>query len=262
MRELAEKRLTMKQVFKRYVESSTLHGFRYTCMETYLVRRVLWACLMILGASYFILRLKEGLVMYYRYPFSTKATLSYAENLQFPAISFCPINQFQESKIKNSVLYKLQIDNMLPLGSNWSDPGYDIPGEQLVEEIIKTSLSIDDIFQECDFISRDTDHPETDPRNCTTKNFTSYISESGQICYTLNSGQIGHDMFQVDHEGLRYGFELLFDIRNNETISHHRYTGMQVIIHDQSEPPASSSGFVISPGFQSFVNMKKIQVGS
>ena len=260
MRELADKRLTMKQVFSRYVESSTLHGFRYTCMQTYLIRRVLWACLMILGACYFILKLKDGLVMYYNYPFSTKATLVYVEKLQYPAISFCPINQFKYSEIKNSSLHKLYQDNMLPIGSNWTYPGYDVPGPELVNETAKASFSIGDIFQECDYISRDTDAPGVNYRNCSKANFTNYFSESGQLCYTLNSGNVGHKMLEVDHEGLRHGYELMFDVFNNEAVSHNMITGIKVIIHDQAEPPVSSNGFIITPGFKSFISMQTIQV--
>ena len=260
MRKIAEERLTVKQIFTRYIETSTLHGFRYTCSDTYFIRRFIWGCLMILGAIYFVVKLKEGIIEYFDYPFSTLSTLEFVDELQFPAISFCQVNQFSYSKVKNSSLYRLYLEGRLPLERNWSDPHYDIPGEQLVQEIRSTSFSIDEIFQDCDYISRDTDHPEMHPRFCSTANFTTYISQSGQVCYTLNSGNIGHQLLNVEHEGLKHGFEIMFDVLNEDSIKTFQHTGMHVIIHDQAEPPVANSGFVLSPGFKTFVSMQRIEV--
>ncbi|XP_057313735.1 acid-sensing ion channel 2-like isoform X2 [Hydractinia symbiolongicarpus] len=257
MRQLVEERLTVRQIFKRYVESSTLHGFRYTCTDTYLLRRAIWTLLMVAGAIYFILKLHDGLVTYFDYPFSTKATLEYVNKLTFPAISFCPLNQFSFSKVKNSSLKKLFKKYGSPFQRNLSNWNHDFSGRELASEIRRTSFSIEDINQDCDYIRRDTDHPNLPHQPCGTENFTSYFSESGKLCFTLNSGKIGHRLLEVDHAGLNYGFELMFDLRNEDAIKEYQISGLQVIVHDQNEPPVSNTGFILPPGFKSYIKMEQ-----
>lgn len=260
MRQLVEERLTVRQIFKRYVESSTLHGFRYTCTDTYLLRRAIWTLLMVAGAIYFILKLHDGLVTYFDYPFSTKATLEYVNKLTFPAISFCPLNQFSFSKVKNSSLKKLFKRYGSPFQRNLSNWDHDFSGRELASEIRRTSFSIEDINQDCDYIRRDTDHPHLPHQPCGTENFTSYFSDSGKLCFTLNSGKIGHRLLEVDHEGLNHGFELMFDLRNEDAIKEYKISGLQVIVHDQNEPPVSNTGFILPTGFKSYIKMEKSEV--
>ena len=260
LRKIAEERLTVRQIFARYVESSTLHGFRYSCSDTYYIRRFIWACLMILGAIYFIIKLKEGIIEYFDYPFSTLSTVDYVETLKFPAISFCAVNGFSISKIERSELSRLYKNNRLPLERDWQDPGYDIPGDKLRELIKQTSISIDTLFQDCEWIKRDTSHPDVPMNYCHSINFTSYFNNRGQLCYTLNSGKEGHRLLEVNHEGLIYGYELLFDLNITDAVKSFPYSGLEVIVHDQSETPVLNDGFIISPGFKTFVRMNTLEV--
>ena len=261
LRKIAEERLTIKQIFKRYVDQSTLHGFRYTCTNTYYVRRFLWACLMILGAVYFVIKLHEGILHYYSYPFSTLSTLEYVEgSMPFPAISFCTVNQFKVNQLANSSLRRLYLQDRLPLSRNWSEPDYDIPGDELKREMERVSLSIKDIFKECDWIRRDTSHPMVPHRNCSTANFTSFFSDSGELCFTLNSGQDNHPKLEVDHFGVLYGYEALFDFNNDDVIPFNDYTGIRVIVHDPKDLPVGKVGFLVSPGFKMFINMQRTEV--
>jgi len=261
LRKIAEERLTVRQIFKRYVDQSTLHGFRYTCTNTYYVQRFLWACLMILGAVYFVIKLHEGILHYYSYPFSTLSTLEYVEDsMPFPAISFCSVNQFKISQLKNSSLRRLYLQNRLPLARNWSEPDHDIPGDELKKEMERVSLSIKDIFKECDWIKRDTAHPQVPHRNCSAANYTSFFSDSGQLCFTLNSGQDNHPKLEVDHFGVQYGYEAMFDFNNDDVIPFNDYTGFRVIVHDPKDLPVGKVGFLVSPGFKVFVNMQRTEV--
>ena len=260
LRKIAEERLTVTQIFTRYVESSTLHGFRYSCSETYYIRRFIWACLMILGAVYFIIKLKEGTMVYFEYPFNTKSTVEFVETLKFPAISICAVNGFSRSKIEGSKLEPLCVNNRLPLQKNWQDPGYDIPGVEFVNLMNQTSISIDTLFKECEWIKRDTSHPDVPMNFCHAVNFTSYFNNRGQLCYTLNSGKEGYRLLSVNHEGLIYGYELLFDLNVVDAVKSFSYSGIEVIVHDQSESPAMKNGFLISPGFKTFVRMATHEV--
>jgi len=259
MRKIAQERLTVKQVFSRYVESSTLHGFRYACSDTFLIRRIIWAVLMVVGALYFLIKLRGGIYEYIQYPFSTLSTLEFVETLTFPAISFCAINQYKLSKLKNSSLYPLFLENRLPLHKNWSDPVMDMPGHEFVEEMKNISFSVDDVFLSCEYMSADTAHPEKAIRNCSKGNFTSYFSEKGERCFTLNPGTEKHPMLEINMEGLNNAIEIIFDMNNFDSVMDFDYTGMQVIIHDQSEPPVSKTGFFLPPGTKTFASLSKTE---
>ena len=260
LRRIVDERLTVKQIFSRYVESSTLHGFLYTCSDTYLIRRFIWAILMILGAIYFLVKLREGIIEYFEYPISTLSTMDYPDALAFPAISFCMINNYKLKELSESQLGPLLRQGRFPLQTNWTDPGYDIPGDELRSELNMTSLSAEDIFEGCDWIKRDTSHPNVEANKCDVSNFTDYYNEKGDLCFTLNSGKKSHPLLQVTHGGLSHGYDVLFDMKSSETFRSHEYTGLKVYIHSQQEPPVADSGFILSPGFRYYINMKMHEV--
>lgn len=260
LRSIVEERLTVKQIFQRYVEHSTLHGFLYTCSDTFLIRRVIWACLMILGAIYFFVKLYEGIIEYFEYPFSTLTTVDYVERLDFPAISFCLINSFSAIALQESKFQPLYQNRTFPISNLWKDPGFDVPGEEMINELRKVSLNIDDIFEECEWIKRDTNHPSVAPNKCETSNFTTYFNHAGQLCYTLNSGEEGHPLLHVTHGGMNYGYEALFDLKTDIAFREHSFTGMKVIFHSQNEPPNMDTGFIITPGFKHFIKMSMEEV--
>ena len=260
LRKIVEERLTVKQIFSRYVEDSTLHGFLYTCSDTYLLRRFLWACLMILGAIYFLVKLREGITEYFEYPFSTLSTVDFPDEMVFPAISFCLVNSYKENNLNTSKLQPLYQTGRFPLQSSWTDPGYDLSGEKLQEELESVSLRPEDVFEECDWIKRDTQHPSVKPNKCDVGNFTSFFNNMEQKCFTLNSGQKDHPLLKVSHNGLNYGYEALFDMQSQEALQVQPYTGLKVYIHSQHEPPGSGSSFLLSPGFYYYVNMEVHEV--
>ena len=69
-------------------------------------------------------------------------------------------------------------------------------------------------------------------------------------------------MLSVNHSGLLDGYEALFNLTSDEVWSHHPYTGINIILHHQSQPPQMSNGFVVSPGASTYIRMSKIEVRS
>jgi Amiloride-sensitive sodium channel. len=260
MAKLVAERLTIKQIFKRYVETSTLHGFCYVCSDTFLIRRAIWAILMILGAVYFLIKLHDGIIHYLEYPFTTLASIEYVPQLLFPAMTFCPINPFKLDDFNSSILYKIQQASGLPISSNWTDPGFDVSGADLHQAILNNSYDIKELVYDCDWVSQDTDHPLIPHRDCGPHNFTKYISERGEVCFTVNSGKHNHPLLKVNHSGLGYGYELLFDLNAPGSLLSNPFNGVRIILHDQAEPPINNDGFILTPGFKSFVRMERTEV--
>ena len=65
---------------------------------------------------------------------------------------------------------------------------------------------------------------------------------------------------EVESEGLKHGYEVIFDLKNYDAVINEDYSGMQVIIHDQNETPVSQTGFFIPPGTKTIVSMEKTEV--
>ena len=264
VRKIIRERMTVKQIFKQYVETSTLHGFRYACMDTFKVRRFLWATCMILGAIYFIIKLQEGITTYFTYPYSTLSTLEYEQNLTFPAISFCPINGFKESVIFNDKnLLRLHQENRLPLSSglNKTEPSFDIPGDELAKLLEKASLSKSEVNTHCIWQFAIERNQNVQANNCSHEDLHPYMSDTGQTCYTLNSGKEGRLKLLTKDEGKDWGYELMFHMNRSELLPLVKLTGMEVFIHDQKVPPLMAERFFISTGYYTYIALTKREVG-
>lgn len=61
--------------------------------------------------------------------------------------------------------------------------------------------------------------------------------------------------------GLKNGYEVMFDMHNSDAVRLLPYTGMDVVLHHPSEPPSvSGTGFVVTTGVQTFVEIGKTSV--
>merc|ERR1712072_538818 len=126
-------------------------------------------------------------------------------------------------------------------------------GEKLRRILLSTSPPISNIFQGCEWKSRDTAKTGT-PNVCFGRNFTSYIDLHGETCYTFN-GDTLREHLTLNETGLDMALKLEFDLRVNNS-QPLQEIGLRIIVHDQSETPLQQAGLVVSPGFQSTVELK------
>lgn len=255
MEKILDERMTVKQIFNRYVDNSTLHGFRYVFMNTYAVRRFLWLILLLAFASIFLNELKNSILLFYEYPFTTTSTIEYVPELKFPAISICNLNQFDESFIENSKLKQLYDKGVLPFEASSSEAiRNDINGNEFFQTLDKASQRLEKLFQSCEWKSRDTAKTGS-PNICSVKNFTVYHNLYGQKCFIFNSGEL-QPVLHLNETGLNMALKIEFDLKTNESLRGLQEFGLKIVVHDQEETPLQQAGFVVSPGFQSFVELK------
>ena len=255
MEKILDERMTVKQIFNRYVDNSTLHGFRYVFMNTYAVRRFLWLILLLAFASIFLNELKNSILLFYEYPFTTTSTIEYVTELKFPAISICNLNQFDESFIENSKLKQLYDKGVLPFEASSSEAiRNDINGNEFFQTLDKASQKLEELFQSCEWKSRDTAKTGS-PNICSVKNFTVYHNLYGQKCFIFNSGEL-QPILHLNETGLNMALKIEFDLKTNESLRGLQEFGLKIVVHDQEETPLQQAGFVVSPGFQSFVELK------
>ncbi|XP_066918075.1 acid-sensing ion channel 2-like isoform X2 [Clytia hemisphaerica] len=254
MEKIAEDRMTISQIFNRYVDNSTLHGFRFIFMKTFYVRRFLWFALTCGMACLFFMELEKSIALFYQYPFTTLSTIEYVPQLKFPAISLCNLNNYQVSKIRKSKLKGLYEKGLFPFHGEPFDPGFELTGEELLQNMKASSQSIDYILKGCEWKSRDTAKTGK-PNFCGAMNFTRFSNLEGQTCYTFNSG-INSDILTLNETGLNMAFKLELDLQVKDSVQSLEEVGVNIVIHDQDETPLHHAGFIVSPGFQTFVEMK------
>lgn len=256
MEKIVEDRMTVKQIFNRYVQNSTLHGFRFIFMKTFVIRRLAWAILTCALTAAFLKELYDSVDLFFEYPFTTTSTIEYVPSLKFPAISLCNMNNFDANRIKNSKLKKVYDMGMIPFDHKWGDPGYDIPGEELISILRNSSQPIkNDLLRHCEWRSRETAKTGV-PTLCGAPNFTKFSNLFGQTCYTFNPGEMfGKTELHLNETGLNLALKLELDLKANDTLHGVQEVGLKVVVHDQEESPLQQAGFVVSPGFHTFVEM-------
>ena len=262
---LLSHRLSPREIFKQYVDSSTLHGFNYACVDTAsFLRRLIWSLFIIAGALYFVLKLRKGIAEYTDYPFSTLSYTTFVDQLTFPAISLCLVNSYDMKRLEQSRL-RINITGTGPMFSKRQDPfddvdDFDIPGDEFIGNLHDISIGLDEVFLRCDWIARDTYDPNVGKTKCDPSNFTSYFNDQLQLCYILNPGTHRHRILNISHMGLKHAFELSIHLRSDAAVPVFPYADLKVVLHHQSQHARMSDGFLIAPGFSTYVKMSQIEV--
>ena len=96
---------------------------------------------------------------------------------------------------------------------------------------------------------------------CGPENFTAVITEFG-LCYTFNSGKMGHRVLSVHRAGVDFALKLQLNVQQDQYYGFLRDSaGFKVMVHDQDEPAMINElGFAIQPGTHTFCSLKKIVV--
>ena len=98
---------------------------------------------------------------------------------------------------------------------------------------------------------------------CGPENFTAVITEFG-LCYTFNSGKMGHRVLSVHRAGVDFALKLQLNVQQDQYYGFLRDSaGFKVMVHDQDEPAMINElGFAIQPGTHTFCSLKKIVVST
>ena len=255
---IVEDRLTAKQIFTRFTKESTLHGFRFIFTKTFYIRRFIWFVITVTMAAMFLKELTDSINLYFQHPFSTTSTIEYKNNLTFPAISFCNLNDFRFSKINGTNLGKVFLADKRKRNLKRKNLNFDMDGETLAKQLREASHHIEDMFMKCIWEYSNT--AAGNAVNCSYTNITTFYGINGQTCYTFNSGLAGHPLLKLNETGLFHAFELQLDLETHEYLKDIQEGGVRVYIHDQEETPFSSAGFAVPPGFKTFVSLSVQEV--
>ena len=112
-----------KRKWKHFIDNCTLHGLQHATNGQTKVRSIIWSAFLLMGTAYFVHQSYLLLDRYYSYPITTKVTLEYEEEPEFPAVTICNFNVLRKSyiiKVKAEDLLELAFRGLLGTKPNIS----------------------------------------------------------------------------------------------------------------------------------------------
>ncbi|XP_058867543.1 acid-sensing ion channel 1-like isoform X4 [Acipenser ruthenus] len=257
-----------------FAGTSTLHGLAHIfTYERFGMKRLLWLLLFLGSFSLLLCVCVDRVRYYFAYPHVTKLDEVSVPRMDFPAITFCNLNEFRFSRVTRNDLY--HAGELLALLNN----RYEIQDPHLAEESVLESLQDKANFRNFkpkpfnmrEFFDR-TGHDIKEMllycryrgETCSAEDFKVIFTRYGK-CYTFNSGLDGKPLLVTMKGGTGNGLELMLDIQQDEYLPVWGETdetsfeaGIKVQIHTQDEPPfIDQLGFGVAPGFQTFVSCQE-----
>ncbi|XP_032222094.2 acid-sensing ion channel 1B [Nematostella vectensis] len=244
-----KKRAKVKELWENFLGGCTLHGFHYCFAGNPPLRRLIWSLLLLGAFAMFFEKCTESFINFFDYPFTTTTLLVYDKRLPFPAISMCNYNDARMSKMNGTLMNEIFVASKLE-GRNTSHLQSQLTGELMQRTLKEAAHRLPDMIKECSWQKHG---------KCSWKNFTSFKSADGDTCYTFNSGR-KDPILSMSNVGEENGLRLVIDTQHSEYYYDVKNAGFKVILHDQGETPVKMQGLSVSPGFTSYMELKRTKV--
>ena len=237
----------INETIKNFVDVSTCHGFKHCFNTSSKVRQLIWLMIFTGSVALLVQKLYESGVKFLERPFSTKTTLTNVDQMEFPAISICNLNDIRMSKLHNTTLDKILLKQKTDKDVKIEN---EISGEEYKRISTAANHELKDMLYNCLF---------EEVRSCNYTDFKAFYASQGDKCYTYNSNGDGKNLLV---SGIGKAHSLILEI-NIEQYDYYRdliEAGIRLIIHDQHETPVRMPGIKLSPGFSATVQIKKKKV--
>ena len=239
------------ELWVSFLDSCTLHGFHFCFSGNPPVRRVIWTLLLLGAFALFFEKCTVSIKNYFQFPFTTTTLMVYENSLVFPAVTLCNYNDARFSKMNGTRFHELYFRKEIKR-ENVSHLMEEISGEEMTNTLSNAAHRLDEMIQECEW--------QKDSK-CDHKNFTEFKNADGDVCFTFNSGKNSSALL-TSRTGEDKGLRLLIDVQHYDYYFAVESAGFKVILHDQDETPVKMQGLAVSPGFTTYMELKKKKVRS
>ena len=212
----------------------------HVCNKKHPLRRAVWFIVAFSALAFSTQKVYETTVNYFKNPFFTARARIYVNHHNFPAVSFCNLNDMRFS-ILNGTRLDSQILN--------PEKKYNLTAEEYLP-VKKSAHKIEEMLISCEF----------DGVRCSSENFTSFYHKQGEKCYTFNGAINKHDVRNISGVGEKRSLKLIIDIQHRDYYRDVMNAGIHLIVHDSLETPVKKIGSRIPPGFCTRVRLKKKKV--
>lgn len=253
---LDEKKKTDKihELWLTFLNSCTLHGFHFCFSGNPPLRRVIWSLLLLGAFALFVEKCKTSIDSFFQYPFTTTTVIVYESSMVFPAVSICNYNDARLSKMNGTLVHKLFVCSQ-SAGKNCSHLKKDVTGEVMKQTLSKAAHRLDEMILDCHWGKK-----AGDGIPCSHNDFVEFRNAHEDVCFTFNSGKNGTRGFTTTNTGEENGLRLLIDTQHHDYYYDVESAGFKVILHDQAETPSKMQGYAVSPGFTTYMELRKRKV--
>ncbi|NP_001296667.1 acid-sensing ion channel 1-like [Hydra vulgaris] len=231
----------VKEHVAHLIKNVSFHGLSYVAdKRNNYFRRAIWFLITVGAFIYAVEKVYESTVNYFSYPFKTARMKIYVNELNFPAVSFCNLNDFLFSKLNGT---KLDESILYP-----DDPEKNNVSEIEISNITSdATIRLDQMLVDCEF----------EGKKCTHENFTDFWTMQGELCFTFNSGKNSHSLLKVSGVGVLRSLKLTINVQHYEYYRDEMAGGIHLMIHGQDEEPVKMQGQIVSPGYSFYVKVEK-----
>ncbi|KAL9970020.1 hypothetical protein ACROYT_G022329 [Oculina patagonica] len=273
---------TSAEMWREFVDNTTLHGIRYVFMKRHILIRLLWLVILLTSGGYYIFTVYRAFDKYYSRPINTVLSRKHLKEMDFPAVTICPLNLFAKSKIFmtddnpwfassglniSSCALTSGVRDNRPCGLSLlccytpSDlvsvtstlPYCKKQYKQDLLDVMKQYFHRLDIEGFYRYYSQNISAflgpicafgwQELD---CFARDFVPLVTPWG-MCYTFNS-EIDGKLKTVDTAGVSSGFSVILDAQTHEYTQGKFSEGFKVLIHGQGEYVDQWEGINVGPG--------------
>ena len=98
-----EEEVTTYQLWRDFLHSLTLHGFRFIFEEGPKIRKCFWLIILLLAVVMLILQTKKSIQKYFERPITTSVQVEFLDQIIFPAVTICNFNLFPYYLINGTI---------------------------------------------------------------------------------------------------------------------------------------------------------------
>ena len=237
----------VKEHVNSLISNSTLHGLHYCFEKKHPLRRIFWTVLLLIALGLLVQKLYESTKQFFDYPFSTTTTIKYVNNMNFPAISFCNLND-----MRLSVMNGTRLDDAIKKRMHPSQAG--ISGDEYTSTLRNANHRIQDMLVSCKFGNKP----------CSVDEFNEFKHKQGDRCFTFNSGKGQNKnngkILTINNTGVGHALELVINVEHHDYYRDSEKAGIHLIVHAQDETPVKTQGVILSPGFVTYAEIRKRRV--
>ena len=282
------------EMWREFVDNTTMHGIRYVFMKRHVVIRLLWLVLLLSSGGYYIFTVYRAFNKYYNRPISTVLSRKNLKEMDFPAVTICPLNLFARSKIfmtDDNPLFTSSGLNISSCAVTAEVRGHRPCGLSLLcccapidekEALILPSCTRQYRQDLLAVMQTSGHHPSIEEfyryfsqnisefagtkctfgwqeTKCSAKDFVPMVTPWG-MCYTFNSG-IDGTVKSVNTAGVSSGLSVILDTQTHEYIQGKYSEGFKVLIHGQGEYFDEWEGINVGPGQHALIAVSQKRVG-
>ena len=199
----------------QFLKETSLHGFKYvTDSRASLWRRCVWLLLIVVGFGWTIQVFSQSMIEYLSYKSVISEKKVKADYLDFPALTFCPVNKLKNSSVLENLpeLHpQLRLYSTALVSGNFSQVSPELFARlnfyNFWDLYLSNAPTLQDTFVECYAMGQ--------PISC-EHYMTTTVWHQG-VCFTFNSHLLQHDdVIQMHASGASASVSFILDVDPNE----------------------------------------------